>query len=393
LGEVVRAIRESELEECLDLWTAVWPEAGRAFFARYLFGDHDFQPEYTRVCEVDGRIVSAAHIVKRIVSCGEFTLTVGGIANVATLSEYRRRGLSTACLQQAIQVMEADAIDVSLLFTGTHALYEPLGWERAPSRYTVGELKSRLPVAYSLVTVRPYAERDDAAIHQIYADFNRARPGTVRRSEPYWRDWVGLWRGQSPGRAIVAESEDAPVGYCIYRVDESDMRSRVEEFGVRRGAEEALEPLFRDAAADALAHGIRSFSIPLSTNPAVWKAAEKLCAATEERKSESAMVRFLHRDNLLRGLAPSLTMRWMETGSPAGCLRFVGPYGGVKVGAGGGFLRVEETDDVDGALSQADLFQMLIGRGLPATLQAEDRAFADALFPRQEPWFWELDGF
>jgi hypothetical protein len=83
----------------------------------------------------------------------------------------------------------------------------------------------------------------------------------------------------------------------------------------------------------------------------------------------------------------------MEAGAPRGSLTFTGPYGGARIGAEGGFLRVEETDKVEGALSQADLFQMLIGRGAPDCLQAEGRAFAESLFPRQEPWFWELDGF
>jgi hypothetical protein len=83
----------------------------------------------------------------------------------------------------------------------------------------------------------------------------------------------------------------------------------------------------------------------------------------------------------------------METGAPQGSLTFAGPYGAVKIGTEGGFLRVEETDAVEGALTQADLFQMLIGRGAPDRLQGESRAFAQALFPRREPWFWELDGF
>src|SRR2546423_699810 len=123
MSQTVRAIRERELEECLDLWTAVFPEDGRHFFSRYFFGDIDFQPEYTRVCEVDGRLVSAVQIVKRIVSCGDCALTMGGIANVATLPAYRGRGCAAACMKQAVEIMAVDAMDFSLLFTGIHDFY------------------------------------------------------------------------------------------------------------------------------------------------------------------------------------------------------------------------------------------------------------------------------
>jgi len=393
VSENVRAIREGEYEECLALWDAVWPEDGRAYFARYFFGDANFQPEYVRVCIVDGRIVSAAQIVKRIVSCGDFTLTMGGIANVATLPEYRRRGYSRACLRQAVEVMESDAMDFSLLFTGTHALYEGLGWERDPSTCFEAKLRPHIQVPPPALRIREYATRDDAAIHAIYGEYNDSRPGAVRRSAAYWRDWIGLSEGRFHSRAIVAESEGAVCGYCLYRLDGPASTLEVFEFGVMPPATGVVAALLGHAAVEAQSAGIREVSLPLHENPEVARTERWLFESGEVQSADSPMVRFLHRDSLLSGLAPELTMRWMEAGSPPGSLLFTGPYGAARIGAVGGFLRVEEVEESGGALGQADLFRMLTGRGLPASLSEIERRFAEALFPPQEAWFWELDGF
>ena len=393
-SESVRAIRESEYEECLDFWQTVWPDTGRPFYARYFYGDPDFQPEYTRVCVINGRIVSAAHICKRIVSCGELNLTIGGIANVGTLPDLRRRGYSTQCLRQAIQVMEADAMDFSLLFTGTHPLYEGVGWDRAPDQHCVGTLKTNATASFSNISVRHYEERDDAAIHLVHFDFNAMRPITVRRTDPYWREWIGWWRGSAPGTALVAEADGVVVGYCLYVIEKDRLRTRVREIGVRRGGNQAIRPLLEAAARDSLRHGITEMHVPLHANPVIQEAIGRLFTHVEFRPSTSAMIRLLHRSNLLRGMAPELTARWMNAGSPPGSLSFSSPYGVVSIESAGGFLRIDDSGLNQAVLSQADLFNLMFGRGVPAgKLSDGDALFAEALFPRQEPWVWERDGF
>lgn len=397
-----RAIRESEYEECLDLWQTVWPGDNRRYFARYFYGDHDFQPEYTRVIEQDGRLVSAVHIVKRTVSCGDLILTMGGIANVATLPEYRGRGYNTACLRQAVAVMEADAIDLSLLFTGIHPHYERIGWERVPGESLTGTLRLRPESPFDYYTIRPYEERDDAAIHLIHVAFNRRRPLTVRRSAAYWRDWLGGWKLSLQDRVFVAEEEGTVVGYLFYTrhggEDAEGVFAGVREFGVRDGAEAAIEPLLDRAAQDALGHDIQRLRVPLFDYAPVYEARSRLFSSEVRTPSNGLMVRFLHCDNLLHGLAPELTDRWQQAGAPPGGLTFAAPNGATRIESADGFLRFPPTEDSnpDGTapLFQADLFHLLVGRGLSADgLSPTNRAFADALFPRFDSWFWSMDGF
>ena len=147
-----RSIRESEIDEVLDLWKSVWPEDHPGYFDRFFFGDTEFLPEYTRVIEQDDHIVSVAQIVKRVLSGPGYELNLGGFANVATLPEYRGKGYGRACVQNAMEVAKSDAMDICLLFTGSPMFYETLGFERLPAPMTsisVFPLPSRAPSAGS----------------------------------------------------------------------------------------------------------------------------------------------------------------------------------------------------------------------------------------------------
>jgi predicted acetyltransferase len=91
----VRAIREEEREECIALWCTIWPGDSDPYFRKYFFGDVEWLPYYTQVGVLDARLVSAAHVCKRVVACGDVRLTMGALANVVTLPEYRGKGYNT----------------------------------------------------------------------------------------------------------------------------------------------------------------------------------------------------------------------------------------------------------------------------------------------------------
>ena len=216
MTEIYRALRVQEREECLNLWVSVWPgEGSRAYFERYFYGDVEWLPYYTQVAECDGRLVSAVQICKRVVACGDFSLTMGGIANVATLPEYRGRGYNTGCLKNAIEVMEADAMDFSLLFTGINAYYRTFGFvDLTRVRTSVRVLPNSQPTL-SKYEVRPAEARDMPAIRRIYKTYNRDRPITVHRSEAYWRDWIRFDPENPPGSLLVAfAGSGALAGYA-----------------------------------------------------------------------------------------------------------------------------------------------------------------------------------
>jgi predicted acetyltransferase len=80
----------------------------------------------------EGILASMVEILERTVTVDRRPVRTGGISSVGTLSEYRRRGYSTAALQVAAEFMR-DTLGVSfaLLVTGDEEIpfYQRLGWQ------------------------------------------------------------------------------------------------------------------------------------------------------------------------------------------------------------------------------------------------------------------------
>lgn len=393
---IVRALRSEEREACLDLWCTVWPgENSRAYFRRYFYGDVDWLPYYTQVVEIEGRLVSAVQICRRVVACGDLQLTMGGIANVATDPAFRGRGYSTACLQQAVRVMEADAMDFSLLFTGIHGFYAREGfvsWTR-PRRTGIRPHFAGRPTGLQVQRAR---DADLPAIQALYADFNRTRPITVQRTPAYWRDWIGMLpSAMAEPPLIVWDKADRPAGYVVYRLQEKEIA--ITEIGIatETDAITVAVALLTVVAQRAIDTGRSSLSLHGGLEPVVLAALDRVATTMQADTFVAGMVRLLHRDSLLRGLIPELTDRWITAGRPPGILTFETPYGLTELNADGPFLRVHMVEAGETVLSQEALFGLLFGSLAPEQATSETRLhpLLHALFPRQGVAYWSADGF
>ncbi len=186
MNPVFRALHPEEQAECLDLWARVFSPS-HDYFERY-FRDPLWQPHYTRVCEVGDRLVAAMQMVRRPVRLrnGQ-TLWMAGIANVATLPEYRGRGFASHLLQDLHAVMDAEEFAFGLLFTGIHDFYGRHGWERLPL-----PLYEATPALTDLAGWRfRVAEPDDLPfIQRWYEAFYSDHPLSAQRDDAYWRIWT-----------------------------------------------------------------------------------------------------------------------------------------------------------------------------------------------------------
>jgi GNAT superfamily N-acetyltransferase/L-amino acid N-acyltransferase YncA len=406
----VRALRENEQDACVALWCTVWPGDNEAYFRRYFEGDVEWLPYYTQVA-VDGvRIVSAVQVCKRTVACGDFRLHMGGIANVVTHPEYRGRGLNTACLRAAIGVMEADAMDFSLLFTGINGYYAREGFASIPRTRLRGTLSvDRAAEAPDRLTVRQARAEDLSEIFAIYDAYNSTRPIAVQRTPAYWRDWIGLTpekldSGEAP--LVAVDPTGQIVGYVSYQVNFyqghqiTEDYAYVSEYGALErdsldaGAEAALA-LLQAVAAGAMAAGKRELHLSIAQTPSIRSALRSICEKTSENVTESAMARLLDRENLLRSFLLEWNDRWNAAGRPSGEVVFDTPYGPTKLDGRGRFLKVEAIEGKQGALPHAVLLGLLFGAMTPG--QATDDAAAlpllSALFPPQDGIYWSADGF
>ena len=234
-----RALHPEELELWLDHVTSVF-SGSRQYFSNHWHNDPWQDVEGIRIAVDKGTIVSTVRVfIRKIFLHGE-PITVGGIGEVSTSPEYRRRGIATQLLKDSIGFMESRDIVVSVLF-GSQRIYSIEGWEKVPRYYA---RQSFTADKQSEWEVRP-ANFDDAVevkrIADLYDGYARKFNGTVVRDEiGYWTQWV---RTESPN-IYVAERDGNIEGYVS--VTQREDALSVKEFIASEGAleEENGKPLF-----------------------------------------------------------------------------------------------------------------------------------------------------
>ncbi len=243
-----RALYPDELEKWLDHVTHVF-SGGRQYFSNHWHNDPWRDPEGIRIAIDNGTIVSTVRVfIRKMFLHGE-PVTVGGIGEVSTRPEYRRRGLATQLLKDSIRFMESRDIVISSLH-GSQRIYSVEGWEKVPRYYARQPFNARKQVAWE---VRP-ANFDDRSevtcIAALYDRYARKFNGTFVRDEmAYWTKWV---RTESPN-AWVAERDGDIEGYVSVVRREDQLN--VEEFGASKAAfaESRGKPLFEGMLSNIIA--------------------------------------------------------------------------------------------------------------------------------------------
>ena len=395
MQEDVRAIKADEMEECLDLWEKVFEGVGRSYFEPYFHGDPWFKPDYTRVCLVDGRIVSAVQICERKVRVGSAEILMGGIGNVATDPDYRGRGYSTRLLEDAVLVMREYGMDLSILFTGIQPYYERLDWRSAPTKLLTGSLRRDVSVGpKSRCSVRTLDPTSDmASIHQVYEKFNNDRSLTVVRTPEYWKGYL-LPHLRKPESILVAE-ENGVVGYLLFEFDKDNCWLR--ETGCVPGKEDCTEALIRCAASRACEAGVQTIWSYLPNEPQISAVIGMVVKCLEERESTKMMCRLINADSLGRRILPELNRRAQMDMLPDGSISLDTELGSLGLTLEKGRVSQGAGNPVRIIISQADLFCLLFGlkgiNELSAAVPDEAARIVSALFPPQRPVFWQADGF
>lgn len=221
---IYRPIEPEDHSSALELWDAVFPP-GQGYFERYFRADPWYQAGDSLGAWVDGTLASAVHVCRRPLRWNGRSVLCGAISNVATLPEYRKRGLSRKLLELAIRRMDADRFAFSMLFTGTHAHYAPLGWEQTLQPHARIELT---PGASHCEKRRAEPTPEVIAWYQELP----SPPLQLERSAGYFTGWVGwnwerwdaaLLTREGPGYAVVRLPGDphGPARLCEWRAPDA----------------------------------------------------------------------------------------------------------------------------------------------------------------------------
>lgn len=298
-----REVRPEEYAQVLEVWSSVWGDGEVPYFRAYLEGDPWFRDRYCRVARVEGRIVSVAMVCRRPIRAGTRTLTMGGIANVATRPEYRRCGYSGELVRQCAEVMEAEDFDFSALGTGIHRHYARHGWFQVTTPHHGLTLRADAELPPADPDIAPMTvEAWLAEAPPVYAAFNTGLALCFERSMEYWNGWIRIRsEGWDAARTVILGLwEDGVLeGYLLGSLPEEPGGAfEVHEIAAVRG--EGLPRLLTQGIRLARSAGAKELSVRAPRQEAV-EAALSRWGELRIRADDSTMLRRVHADELLMG--------------------------------------------------------------------------------------------
>ncbi|MDL2317531.1 GNAT family N-acetyltransferase, partial [Eubacteriales bacterium OttesenSCG-928-A19] len=124
---VFRSLEPRELEAWFAHCQSVFRLEDTEYFRRHFLFDPHADASLIFVA-MDGEVIaSSLRVFRRHIWLKGRVVAMGGIGEVGTKLEYRKRGLAAELLQLAIAAMETQGMPVSILF-GDQPIYERAGW-------------------------------------------------------------------------------------------------------------------------------------------------------------------------------------------------------------------------------------------------------------------------
>ncbi len=219
----IRALREDELNEHAELIYVSYSherdlEPGsmlthRDWWLQSIGSNPYYEPEQTRVMEMDGRLVSSVTCFHRPTHVSGHEVKAACIGSVCTHPDYRRRGLAREVLQEAVDWMIEEDYQWSFLY-GKYEVYGGSGWENLSSWNTIADLRLRDGCGCGVTMRRAEPVEDAPLLAEMHTAFNRRLTGPTVRTEEYWRRRVLSPKPWAPAPVYeIAVLDDRPIGY------------------------------------------------------------------------------------------------------------------------------------------------------------------------------------
>ena len=413
----IRAAKADERDEIVDLIAAVFVEKCRPRYASQHYQDSSYELDQSRVCIVDGKIVSYVRVSDRSMYIGEAVVRLGGIGMVVTSEEHRRRGYSSALLRDAIAYMEAQHYDLSLLFTTIQPFYMPLGWTSFPQTSFELELHNKKTFAPSGWKSRPFdLEKDLTQISQIYDEHNKGRTGTVLRSEKLWRDGYSQQVGMLPSLVVERDGQIGAYANLAFPDDDQGIDAylatyypNLREVGCRSANPDSLLALCHAILEAAYEKDVESISGRLTRHhPMTLLLSEESGSPLSFSIHERMMYRVISLERLFQKLIPKFEAELTSSGMAdrSGSFHFTIGDQDCTLNVNQGKVAVTTNDSgrTKVVLDTYHFLKVLFGdatfgqlnelnRTKGINLQPDEMALLSTLFPKDEPTHWICDYF
>ena len=409
----IRAARESELEQVVELSCVAFNPDGHERYWQYIKGDSSYRLSQTRVVVVNDRVVSTLRVWERRMRVGASLVTIGGIGGVCTHPNYRGVGYASALMRETIDYLRTTGCDLGVLFTIIpEAFYQRLGWTSFPLYgFSVAYNSAARVAAASEWQVTDFnLETDLDAVAGLYDIANAQQSGTIARTRAYWDMAPCRIRGVLP--TVVAHQNGRIGGYLNCEIE--GKRVEVREVGYIPDTPSVLDALVSYFLQTCEAQGIEEIE---GRFPSQHPFAERLIARcngeltlTKDIACCQVAPMMLYAVNLpvlLRRLVVGWESQIAVSDQAFPSLAVKLPVSNnqqivIRHNADGTLQIVpEDADAVDLGvdLSEADFWQLLFGEigweqaRLDASVSPEISAFLETLFPKRDVIFWAPDQY
>lgn len=238
----IRAARESELEQVVELNCIAFNPNQQERYWQYVKGDSSYRLQQTRVVVVNDVVVSTLRIWERRIRIGDSLVTMGGIGGVCTHPKYQGVGYASALMRQTTEYFKTEGYDLGILFTIIpEEFYERFGWTSLPIEgfnLPVNPTdRNKKETAYQIRDFN--LETDLDVVASIYDFSNAHQSGAISRTRSYWDMEPSRIRNILP--TVVVHQNGNTVGFLNYQIDETSVDIR--EVGYLPDHPDVIDPL------------------------------------------------------------------------------------------------------------------------------------------------------
>lgn len=411
----IRAARESELEQVVELCCLAFNPDGHERYWQYVRGDSSYRLPQTRVVVVNDTVISTLRVWERRMQVGASLVTMGGIGGVCTHPQYRGVGYASALMRDTINYLGMIGCDIGALFTIIPAdFYRRLGWTSLPLHgfsLTCNAVTRTVNASgWQLTDFNPETDLD--AVARLYDLINAQQSGTIVRTRAYWDMTPSRIREVLP--TVVARQDGHINGYLNYEIHDSGLQTpptktaEVREVGYIPDNPEVLDALvshFLEACEAQEVEKIEGMFSP--QHPFVERLTAGCNDALMPTIDTKMMLYAVNLPVLLRRFVvgwesriaeveetfPPLTVKLPALNNQQAALRHNAD----------GTLQIvpEDADTVDLGvdLTEADFWQLLFGEigweqvNSESSVSSEVSAFLKVLFPKRNVIFWSPDRY
>ncbi|MDE0427704.1 MAG: GNAT family N-acetyltransferase [Candidatus Poribacteria bacterium] len=403
----IRAVRESELEQVIELSCLAFDPNGHERYWQYVKGDSSYRLSQTRVVVVNDRVISTLRVWERRIRVGASLVTMGGIGGVCTHPHYRGVGYASALMRDTIDYLRTTGCDLGVLFTIIpEAFYRRLGWTSLPLHsFNLKCNSATRTVTSSEWQVTDFnPETDVDAVAKLHDLANAEQSGTIARTRAYWDMAPPRIRGVLP--TVVARQDGYIAGYLNYEIE--GKRVEVREVGYIPDNSTVLDALVSHFLQVCETQSVEEIESRFTSQHPF---AKRLIA-----ECDSPITPIEYTGMMLYAIRPAVFLRRfiVQWESRIGDADGTFPPLTVKLPAldnqqavlrhnADGTLQIlpEDADAVDFGidLSEADFWKLLFGEigweqiSADATVPTEISAFLAVLFPKRDVIYWCPDGY